>query len=482
MHHSEKAMNKKLLQKIDKNPDLKSNLKAQLVENYQAFLQAELEPTSIRVNTLKTDMDYIASKLKEWNVSFDKIPYSKNGIILKNDSLPLSQTLLQFQGFIHYQGIASQIPVEVLNPQPGDRILDMAASPGSKSTQIAAKMKNDGQLSLNDINRGRLQPLNANMQKSGSINNILLYLPGERYGNLVPDYFDKVLLDAPCTATGTLHDNPEIAGWWSRGKLDRLIALQERLLISAIKTLKPGGELVYSTCSILPEENEVLIHKLLNQYPLDIVELTDFKTEFFSSGIVQHNGERLHPDLKHAIRTYPHVQKVEGFFVIKLRKNESISNVHPNKLMKFIPTYSFNDKEMKIALSEVSEQWGIEPSFFESNRYVKTRNRIWLVNDTLTQIPVDGYMSAGLLFAEKKLTGWKLFNQSVQYLGQHITKRRLDLDLDRIKKLFTGKEVSDSNCSDGYYVLNWDGCPIASIFCDKNQLKLRLPHHLKQIF
>ena len=463
------------------NAELTRYLKNFLKDKYKSFIDAGCETKAIRLNSLKTKSQYFKDWLKAKTIAFEEIPFNINGFKIPDDSLPLSHTLNFFKGYFQYQGISSQIPALVLNPQPGETVLDMAAAPGSKSTQLAALMKNKGQLILNDAVRHRLQPLNANAQKAGLINQIISYLPAERFGNLFPNYFDKILLDAPCTALGTISSNPEIASWWSEEKLRKLTAVQHGLLVSACKSLKTGGELVYSTCSIAPEENEMAVQKIIDKYNMEILPVPDMRGIQFLPGMAAYQDKKFHAKMHEAVRTAPHIHGLEGFFVCRLRKTGG------HKLQPHLPSADFfqttgpSDKFIADDLALIADYWGIEKNFFDDFRFIKTKNRIWLANNEITEIPENGFTNAGLLFAERKSHSWKLFNQSVQLLGNGVKNRIIKFNEEMLTEIFAGGRIKNPGYKGGYYILEWQGAPLASLYADKDTMRMRLPHYFKLV-
>ncbi len=445
------------------------------------FLQARPEPTAIRVNTLHRDTHRFLGRLQQLGVKTEPVPFSPDGFILQEDSLPLSHTLEFFNGDFQYQGISSQLPVLALNPKPGERVLDMAAAPGSKSTQIAALMKNRGQLFLNDVSRKRLQALNANTQKAGVLNHVLLNLGGEQMGTLFPNYFDKVLLDAPCSALGTLPAHPEIPVWWSEEKMKRLSGIQMRLLISAFKTLKPGGELVYSTCSFTPEENEMQILALLEKYPMEILSLSLPGTESFFRGLTSYKGRAFPTEMERALRVLPHVHGIEGFFVIKLRKTGVHKLPNTAREARFRKTWEAGHVEIKADLQEISQAWGISEAFWQNYRYVRTSKRLWLTAPEVTRIPESGFTSAGLLLGEKKQFMWKLYNQAVRLLEARITKRIFRPQQEVLQELFATGKALVPQLENGYFALEWNQRLIGSIYVESGRAQIKLPHRFRLI-
>jgi 16S rRNA (cytosine1407-C5)-methyltransferase len=464
------------MKKILKNRELVGYLESLLKDEYNSFLASHAEPTAIRINKLKSSEKQFIKFLDSHQIKFKKIEFNPDGLILEEDPLPLSHTLPFFTGGFQYQGISSQLPVILLDPQPGDYILDIAAAPGSKAAQIAALMQNDGLLAMNDNSYQRLQALNTNIQKSGALNTFTLNYRGERMGKLMPEYFNKILVDSPCTALGTLHSSPEVAGWWSYTKLDKLAGIQNYLLISALKALKVGGTLVYSTCSVTPEENEVLIDKILKKYPVKIVSVKDDISSQFDPGIINYKNECLHKDLEFALRIWPHKHGMEGFFAVKLQKLDHIAEEPFREIKNYTILKSSHDPEIVPILEHISNLWGIPYNIWANYHYYTTKERIWMTSKSMDKIPVDKFVSAGMLLAENRLSGWKLVNGSVQVLASHINKRRISLSDRDVKKIFKTGELSGIKFDYGYYVLEFEKKPIASVYVENDKMRLRIPH------
>ena len=461
---------------MDKNKELKSYLESFLKDDFEKYLNSPTEPTALRINKLKTDKQQFLKFLDRHQVKYNNIDFNPDGFILEDDALPLSHTLIFFTGWFQYQGISSQLPVLLLDPKPGDYVLDIAAAPGSKAAQIASFMKNDGVLIMNDNSYQRLQALNANIQRSGAFNTVTFNYRGERFGKMLPEYFDKILVDAPCTALGTLASNQEVGGWWSQAKLEKLSGIQHYLLVSALKSLKVGGTIVYSTCSITPEENEVLINTMLQQYPVKIVDLQTEISAKFDNGMTKFKSENLHKDLEKALRIWPHKHRMEGFFAVKLQKLDHIKEDSQNDGQNITLLKSFEDPDIKPVLNNLSELWGIPDDVWQDYRYYTTKERIWVVAGPLQEIPVDKFISAGVLLAEKRLSGWKLVNASVQLLSSHIKNRRISLSEPDLKKLFLNSELDGTELEYGYYALEYAQDLIASVYVEKGKMKIRVPH------
>jgi NOL1/NOP2/sun family putative RNA methylase len=461
---------------ILRNSELAEYLENLLGVDLKNFLEADPELKSIRINTLKIKNLTESGILHRIEKSLKPLSFSNAGYSLLNEIKSLSQSIDFFKGYFAFQGASSQIPPIVLNPQPAEKVLDMAAAPGSKTTQIAALMKNKGTLILNDYNISRMQALNTNTQKTGMINHCVYYLAGERLGRIFPETFDKVLLDAPCTGLGTIATHKEVLGWWSYEKLKKLTTLQKQLLISAIKTVKVEGEIVYSTCSVAPEENELLLNEILDKYPVEIVAIDNKGLNFSDDGITQYNGLKLDSSLQNARRIWPHKHGMEGFFIARLKKNGTYYNTHDTEKQEYISTLDMSDPLVSDILENISEAWGINSTYWKEYRFLTTRKRIWMFNNEIKRIIKHGFTNGGLLLAEKRENLWKLTHQSVQFFNEKITGRRINISHTRLKTLFQTGSCPTAEEENGYYVMDYQNKPSAILYIQDKIIKIKLPH------
>ncbi len=274
---------------------------------------------SIRINTLKIDVDSCAKRLqKDWVL--EPVPWCKEGFFIGHRAgrLDVGNTVEHALGYYYVQEAASMIPPVVLDPKPGEIILDMAASPGSKSSQIAQYMENSGIVVANDVKGDRLAALGINMQRVGSYNHITTMMQGQQFAN-AGIVFDKILLDAPCSGTGTIRKSPKTILMWNPDMVKRLAKVQKELIMTAWKILKPGGTLVYSTCSLEPEENEGVISHLLEIAKDAKMSAIDLKINR-TNPVLEFDGKIYHPDVSYCLRLWPQDNDTEGFFVAKLVK------------------------------------------------------------------------------------------------------------------------------------------------------------------
>ncbi|CAG9803317.1 unnamed protein product [Chironomus riparius] len=278
-------------------------------------------PLTIRTNSLKTRRRDLAQALINRGVNLDPVgKWSKVGLTIYSSQVPLGATPEYLAGHYIIQGASSMLPVMALAPQENERVLDMCAAPGGKSTHIAAIMKNTGVLFSNDVNKDRIHAIVGNFHRLGIINSVVTCVNGIEYKKFIGG-FDRVLLDAPCSGSGVISKDPSVKTSKTQVDVQRCYNLQRKLIISAIDCLsaksKSGGYLVYSTCSILPEENEWVVDYALKKRNVRLVPTgLDFGTEGFTS----YREKRYHPSMKLTKRYYPHTHNMDGFFVAKLQK------------------------------------------------------------------------------------------------------------------------------------------------------------------
>ena len=296
-------------------------------ENYWKKIQ-EHPLRSIRVNTLKISIDKLKKKLKDkgWKI---KQPFKENPeiMIIESELQPgeLGRSLEHLLGYYYVQEIASMLPILALNPKPEETVLDLCASPGSKTTQISAKMENTGVLIANEISLGRIKILASNLERCGVTNAVITKKEGSaicRTFKKQEMLFNKILIDAPCSGEGTLRTSPKTIKMWNINTVKKLSRIQKSLLYSAFEILKVGGEIIYSTCTHAPEENEEVIDSIVKEFKGKIkIEKLLIPVEINPrQGILQWEEKEYIEDLKLGCRIYPHDNDTEGFFIIKLKK------------------------------------------------------------------------------------------------------------------------------------------------------------------
>ena len=277
----------------------------EIIEGYQ-----EKRKTTLRINTIKSNIEEIKNELEKEKIEYETVKWSKEALIIKNaDEKTIQEMEIYKNGKIYLQSLSSMLPPIILEPQEGTDILDMAAAPGGKTTQIAAITNNKAHITACEKNKIRAERLKYNVDKQGAT--CVFIMPKD--SRFIDDFFsfDQILLDAPCSGSGTLdYNDANVEKYFTEQLIERSSKTQKTLLSKAIKLLKPGHEMVYSTCSILDCENEDVVSSVIKNGNIEIVpinfegmeELPILPTKIFGTLCVKPT------------------ELYEGFFVAKIRK------------------------------------------------------------------------------------------------------------------------------------------------------------------
>ena len=271
----------------------------------------------IRINTLKVkDKERFIRRLKrKWKI--ERVPFCDYAYFV-NEEVELGKTEEYFLGKIYVQEAASLIPPIALSPTEKDFVLDCCAAPGSKTTQLAQIMNNRGCIVANDINYRRIKSLRFNLELMGVMNTVVTKMDAIGFSKF-QERFDKILVDAPCSCEGIIRKNWNVLSRWSPKVIKYMSSQQKKILKSCLISLKKGGVLVYSTCTLAPEENEEVIDYALKNFDLELekIKIPGLKTR---EGILEWEGKRFDKRVKRCARIWPQDNDTEGFFVAKLRK------------------------------------------------------------------------------------------------------------------------------------------------------------------
>ncbi|WP_435195657.1 RsmB/NOP family class I SAM-dependent RNA methyltransferase [Natronomonas sp. EA1] len=284
-------------------------------EAFRAACERPL-PSVVRVNTIKTTVERARRALDEAGVDYEPTDWHPG--LLKLDAGEPGKSWAYFHGWLYGQEEVSAVPAQVLDPQPGERVLDTCAAPGSKTTQLAALMDDQGTLVANDNNLGRLSALRSNAERCG-VTNLAVTRQDARNFSLKPfdgALFDRVLADVPCSCEGTIRKNPDALDEWTEDHVEGIAGVQKGILERAIQVTREGGTVVYSTCTFAPEENEAVLDYALEHCD---VELVAFELPFETApGVTEWHGEEYSEDVRRAHRIYPQHNDTGGFFCAKL--------------------------------------------------------------------------------------------------------------------------------------------------------------------
>lgn len=295
-------------------------------EDYQKVLDGwRVERVcSFRVNTLKSSPEEIEETLRKKDIPFRKVPFLPLAYVIdKKHEFVLKGTDIYYAGKIYVQGLASQLPATLLDLEKNMQVFDVTAAPGSKTTQISALMRNTGKIVACEKHQIRHDKLLHNLHLQWATNVETFKTDALKLcEELEQGSFDAILLDVPCSAEGRIRaDDERSYGFWSVRNIEEKAILQKSLLDAVLPLLKKGGTLVYSTCTLAPEENEGVISEILNKnLHLSLEKIEGLEGVSLMSGLKSFNGTTYHPDITNTIRILPSAE-MEGFYIAKIRKN-----------------------------------------------------------------------------------------------------------------------------------------------------------------
>lgn len=438
---------------------------------------AEKEPALyLRVNTIKNTTSNIKKILSErYGIETEEVSSVPDALkIIKGRELA-SRTIEHIMGEFYIQGLSSMIPPIILDPQPGERVLDLCAAPGSKTTQIAEYMKNKGTLVANEIQLERIKTLVYNIDRMNVVNTGIIHTKGELLSKTYNNYFDKVLVDAPCSGMGIVQKKGEVNTWWNITKSKGLGELQFKLLIAGIKMLKTGGELVYSTCTLSLEENELVINKILNKYP---VELVDIELPVKSHpGFTHYHDEQLDPALQKSKRILPWEADTDGFFIVKLKK---IDELEPNEPLYLKPTswqiVKYNHKDVYPFVKNASETFGIALEHFKQYKYLIKNLDIFLMTEDWDDKFISRFERVGTRFGVMDKNDELTFHtQSAQVFRNYITKNIYQIETPEDFKIYVEGGTIKKTIAPGQYVMEYRGNMLGTAIVTESGIKSRFP-------
>lgn len=335
-----------------------------LGDEYDAFIKTyeENRKAALRINTLKGNSEKLFSVLGE---KLSPVPWTSDGYFYP-DTMQPGKSPLHEAGAYYIQEPSAMLPAELLNAQPGECILDLCAAPGGKTTKIAADMKGEGLLVANEIHPKRAAILSSNVERMGIKNAVVTNESSDRLLKKFPEFFDRILVDAPCSGEGMFRKDEEARAQWSEENVIKCAVRQKEILDNAAAMLRPGGRLVYSTCTFSPEENEKMIIDFLNDHPEFSVEKTD-TPPCISNGRPElaGNDERA----AFTFRIWPHLTEGEGHFAAVLKKDGENENVYRQSTISSCP------KEYEKLYRAFADEFLVNPplgeiSAFGENLYI----------------------------------------------------------------------------------------------------------------
>lgn len=427
---------------------------------------------SIRVNTLKISVADFLALVSPYRWQLTPVPWCAEGFWIERDdedALPLGSTAEHLSGLFYIQEASSMLPVAALFADENQpmRVMDVAAAPGSKTTQIAARMGNQGAILANEFSASRVKVLHANISRCGISNVALTHFDGRVFGAAVPESFDAILLDAPCSGEGVVRKDPDALKNWSVASNLEIAATQRELIDSAFHALRPGGTLIYSTCTLNPDENESVCLWLKEQYP-QAVEFLPLDALF--------EGAKAALTPEGFLHVFPQIFDCEGFFVARLRKTAAIDALPAPKFkvgnFPFAPLKGRETAQITEAAQKVGLHWD------ENLRLWQRDKEIWLFPVEIE--PLIGkvrFSRIGMRLAEVHNKGYRWQHEAVIALAG--SDNTFALTHKEAEEWYRGRDVYPEHTSPAdEMIVTYQGFPLGLAKKVGSRLKNSYPREL----
>ena len=432
-------------------------MKYLLGAEYNNYLDCFDEPRhyGLRVNTAKISVEDFL-KISPWPLK--KIPWIHNGFYYDGENCQPAKHPYYFAGLYYLQEPSAMTPADRLPIEPGDKVLDVCAAPGGKATELGARLNGTGVLAANDLSNSRAKGLLKNIELMG-IGNVLVL--SEEPGKLIPyftEYFDKILIDAPCSGEGMFRKDRKMIRAWEEHGPDYFARIQKSIITQAAQMLKPGGMILYSTCTFSPEENEQTIEYLLEQYPdFDVCEIEGY--EGFACGMPEVTASK-DKRLSRTVRIFPHRMKGEGHFLALLQKHAAAaadtltaSDVKSTTGRKKLP------EDLTDFLADIRRE-------FDPGRFDIRADKVYYMPEGLPALNGIRFLRTGLFLGELKKKRFEPSQAFAMNLKKEEYPRIIDLPVsdERVIKYLKGEtlDVEDlvSPKEKGWYLVCVDGYPL----------------------
>ena len=429
------------------------NMKDLLKEDYENYLKSfdEKRVYGLRVNTTKISVEDF---LKISPFSLKPIPWTTNGFYYNEEDRPAKHPYY-YAGLYYLQEPSAMTPAQILPIEEGDFVLDTCAAPGGKSTELASKLNGTGLLFTNDISASRAQALLKNLEKWGAGNIFVSSEDLPKLESSFPSFFDKILIDAPCSGEGMFRKEPSlIQSWIDRGN-EYYVSIQKQIVSSALSMLKDGGMMVYSTCTFSPSEDEEIIQYMLSICPsLKIVETNRY--ELFEPGL---------NECSNCIRIYPHKVQGEGHFVALLQKGENTSSNSKKKI-----------KVNFIKNEDAQEFFKLINKKFVDGQFELRKDKLYFIPAMQKELKGIRILRSGLYIGECKKNRFEPSQALAMYLKKEEFKQTIDLSIqdDRVIKYLKGETIQVNDIDTkmkGWVLVCVDGYPLGFGKISKGSIK-----------
>jgi len=420
-------------------------------------LQRPLAPT-FRFNTLKATAAETSCHLS--GIRIQPLSFYPDGFSVL-DPVSLGNHFTHQLGLIYGQEAASMVPVLVLDPQPGETVLDLCAAPGSKTTQIGSIMANRGLLVANEVNPKRRVSLLQNVKRCGLVNDVLTGQRGEKIGRTLPGHFDRVLIDAPCSAEGTIRKSRAVLSHWGMRNIERMAWIQKGLIVSGFLALRPGGTMVYSTCTIAPEENEEVVDYLLRKHDdADIlpIRLPGFRIRH---GVDAWDGRSFDPRVLECGRILPQDNDTAPFFLARIIKKGAAGPRTGSSTR-----IEFNQE----AVQMLDHRFGIGPENLKGRA-------VFLEGDAVFVATPEAFAFGGINHLRRGLELGRIYgheikpdNDFIQIFGRPAGRNVRDVGEGELKKFLRGERLAD-DAEPGFVIIRYDRLPVGIARANGRELK-----------
>lgn len=369
------------------------SMKEILGEDYEAFLTGfdGQRQYGLRVNTLKMNLEEF-ERIAPFHLK--KVPWISNGYFYEAEDVPAKHPFYS-AGLYYLQEPSAMTPASRLKVQPGERVLDLCAAPGGKATELGAALQGEGLLVANDINTARARALLRNLELFGISNSFVTNEPPHVLAERFPEFFHKIMVDAPCSGEGMFRKNPAVVDSWQEKGPEYFSKLQREIIVQAADMLLPGGMMFYSTCTFSPLENEKTITHLLKERPdMEVIPMEDY--EGFAEGLTSYRGEVFDESCKLCRRIWPHKMSGEGHFMALLHKKSGTQQ----QVQQTVSQSSIWWEKCK-GLNK--EQKAAAEDFFSHVNIAYDGKRIDVRGDNLYYLPAPKYDGRGLHFLRNGL-------------------------------------------------------------------------------
>ena len=369
------------------------SMKEILGEDYEAFLAGfdGQRQYGLRVNTLKMNLEEFV-RIAPFHLK--KVPWISNGYFYEAEDAPAKHPFYS-AGLYYLQEPSAMTPASRLKVQPGERVLDLCAAPGGKATELGAALQGEGLLVANDINTARARALLRNLELFGISNSFVTNEPPHVLAERFPEFFHKIMVDAPCSGEGMFRKNPAVVDSWQEKGPEYFSKLQREIIVQAADMLLPGGMMFYSTCTFSPLENEKTITHLLKERPdMEVIPMEDY--EGFAEGLTSYRGEVFDESCKLCRRIWPHKMSGEGHFMALLHKKSGTQQ----QVQQTVSQSSIWWEKCK-GLNK--EQKAAAEDFFSHVNIAYDGKRIDVRGDNLYYLPAPKYDGRGLHFLRNGL-------------------------------------------------------------------------------